>query len=69
VHPLSITSLIHRIHKPTTQIYALHLGTQMVLGPLTLDTSTLATQTQVIGLLRLDPTYLVTTLLDLLVNT
>jgi hypothetical protein len=64
-----LPSLIHRMHKPTTQIYALHLGTQMVLDPLTLDTSTFKTQTQVFGPLCLDLTYLVTTLLHLLVNT
>jgi hypothetical protein len=41
----------------------------MVLGPLTLETSTLGTQTQVLGLLCLPPTYLETTLPDLLVST
>jgi hypothetical protein len=56
------------MHKPTKQIYALFLGTQTVLGPFTLETSTLGTQTQVFGLLRLPPTYLTTTLLDLLVK-
>jgi hypothetical protein len=47
----------------------LSLGTQTVLGPFTLETSTLGTQTQVFGLLCLPPTYLATTLLDLLVRT
>jgi hypothetical protein len=47
----------------------LFLGTQTVLGPLTLETSTLGTQTQVLGLLCLPPTYLATILSDLLVNT
>jgi hypothetical protein len=41
----------------------------MVLGPFTLETSTLGTQTQVFGLLRLPLTYLATMLLDLLVRT
>jgi hypothetical protein len=41
----------------------------MVLGPFTIETSTLDTQTQVLGLLCLPPTYLATTLPDLLVNT
>jgi hypothetical protein len=45
------------------------LGTQTALGPFTLDTSTLGTQTQVFGLLCLPPTYLATTLSDLLVST
>jgi hypothetical protein len=45
------------------------LGTQTVLGPLTLETSTLGTQTQVFGLLCLPPTYLATILPDLLVKT
>jgi hypothetical protein len=45
------------------------LGTQTVLGPLTLETSTLGTQTQVFDPLCLPPTYLATTLLDLLVKT
>jgi hypothetical protein len=45
------------------------LGTQIVLGPLTLETSTLGTQTQVLELLCLPPTYLATTLPDLLVKT
>ena len=45
------------------------LGTQTVLGPLTLETSTLDTQTQVLELLCLPPTYLATTLPDLLVKT
>jgi hypothetical protein len=40
----------------------------MVLGPFILETSTLGTQTQVLGLLCLPPTYLATTLLDLLVS-
>jgi hypothetical protein len=39
------------------------------LGPLTLETSTLGTQTQVFEPLRLAPTYLATTLPDLLVKT
>jgi hypothetical protein len=39
-----------------------HLGTQTVLGPFTLETSTLGTQLQVFGLLCLPPTYLATTL-------
>ena len=41
----------------------------MVLGPLALDTRTLGTQTQVFDPLCLPPTYLSTTLPDLLVNT
>jgi hypothetical protein len=41
----------------------------MVLGPLTLETSTLGTQTQVFEPLCLAPTYLATTLPDLLVKT
>jgi hypothetical protein len=41
----------------------------MVLGPFTLEKNTLGTQTQVFGLLRLPPTYLTTTLPDLLVST
>jgi hypothetical protein len=41
----------------------------MVLGPFTLETSTLGTQTQVLGLLCLPPTYLATNLPDLLVST
>ena len=41
----------------------------MVLGPLTLDTRTLGTQTQVFDPLCLPPTYLATTLPDLLVST
>jgi hypothetical protein len=41
----------------------------MVLGLFTLETSTLGTQTQVFGLLCLPPTYLATTLPDLLVST
>jgi hypothetical protein len=41
----------------------------MVLGPFTLETSTLGTQTQVLGLLCLSPTYLATTLPDFLVST
>jgi hypothetical protein len=47
----------------------LFLGTQTVLGPFTLETSTLGTQTQVFGLLCLPPTYLATTFSDLLVST
>jgi hypothetical protein len=47
----------------------LFLGTQTVLGPFTLETSTLGTQTQVFGLLCLPPTYLATILTDLLVKT
>jgi hypothetical protein len=39
------------MHKPTTQFYALHLGTQMVLDPLTLEASTFGTHTQVFELL------------------
>ena len=45
------------------------LGTQTVLGPLSLDTRTLGTQTQVLEPLCLPPTYLATTLPDLLVKT
>jgi hypothetical protein len=45
------------------------LGTQMVLGPLALDTRTLGTQTQGFDPLCLPPTYLTTTLPDLLVKT
>jgi hypothetical protein len=41
----------------------------MVLGSLTLETSTLGTQTQVLEPLCLPPTYLATTLPDLLVKT
>jgi hypothetical protein len=41
----------------------------MVLGPFILETSTLGTQTKVFGLLCLSPTYLTTTLPDLLVRT
>jgi hypothetical protein len=41
----------------------------MVLGPFTLETSTLGTQTQVLEPLCLPPTYLATTLPDLLVKT
>jgi hypothetical protein len=41
----------------------------MVLGPLILETSTLGTQTQVFEPLCLAPTYLATTLPDLLVKT
>jgi hypothetical protein len=41
----------------------------MVLGPFTLETSTLGTQTQVFEPLCLAPTYLATTLPDLLVKT
>jgi hypothetical protein len=47
----------------------LFLGTQTVLGPFTLETSTLGTQTQVFEPLCLAPTYLATTLPDLLVKT
>jgi hypothetical protein len=47
----------------------LFLGTQTVLGPLTLETSTLGTQTQVLELLCFSPTYLATTLPYLLVKT
>ena len=36
------------MHKPTKQVKALFLGTQTVLGPFTLETSTLGTQTQVL---------------------
>jgi hypothetical protein len=57
------------MHKPTKQVYALFLGTQTVLGPFTLETSTLGTQTQVLEPLCLPPTYLATTLPDLLVST
>jgi hypothetical protein len=39
------------------------------LGPFTLETSTLGTQTHVLELLCLPPTYLATTLPDLLVKT
>jgi hypothetical protein len=38
------------------------------LGPFTLETSTLGTQREVLGLLCLPPTYLATTLPDLLVS-
>jgi hypothetical protein len=55
--------------KPTTQVYALFLGIQIVLGPLTLETTTLGTQTQVFGLLCRAPAYLATTLPDLIVKT
>ena len=41
----------------------------MVLGPLALDKRTLGTQTQVFDPLCLAPTYLATTLPDLLVST
>jgi hypothetical protein len=41
----------------------------MALGPFTLETSTLGTQTQVFGLLCLPPTYLATTLPNFLVST
>jgi hypothetical protein len=41
----------------------------MVLGPLALETRTLGTQTQVFDPLCLPPTYLATTLPDLLVKT
>jgi hypothetical protein len=41
----------------------------MVLGPLALDTRILGTQTQVFDPLCLPPTYLATTLPDLLVKT
>jgi hypothetical protein len=41
----------------------------MVLGPFTLETSTLGIQTQVFGLLCLPLTYLATTLPNLLVRT
>jgi hypothetical protein len=41
----------------------------MILGPLTLETITLGTQIEVLGLLCLPLTYLVTTLPDLLVST
>jgi hypothetical protein len=47
----------------------LFLGTQIVLGPLTLETSTLGTETQVLELVCFPPTYLATTLPDLLVKT
>jgi hypothetical protein len=47
----------------------LFLGTQTVLDPLTLETSTLGTQTQVFEPLCLPPTNLATTLPDLLVKT
>jgi hypothetical protein len=57
------------MHKPTKQVYALFLGTQTVLGPFTLETSTLGTQTQVLEPLCFPPTYLATTLPDLLVKT
>jgi hypothetical protein len=45
------------------------LGTQTVLGPLTLDTRTLGTQKQVFNPLCLPPTYLATNLPNLLVKT
>jgi hypothetical protein len=57
------------MHKPTKQFLALFLGTQTVLGPLMLETSTLGTQTQDLELLCLPPIYLTTTLPDLLVST
>jgi hypothetical protein len=41
----------------------------MALGPFTLETSTLGTQTQVFGLLCLSPIYLAIILPDLLVGT
>jgi hypothetical protein len=47
----------------------LFLGTQTVLGPFTFETRTLGTQTQVFDPLCLPPTYLATTLPDLLVST
>jgi hypothetical protein len=47
----------------------LFLGTQTVLCPFTLEKSTLSTQTQVFDPLCLPPTYLATTLPDLLVST
>jgi hypothetical protein len=56
------------MHKPTKQFRPCS-GTQTVLGPLTLETSTLGTQTQVFEPLCLAPTYLATTLSDLLVKT
>jgi hypothetical protein len=66
VHPLSIIQL----EPPDAYTYKTSfLGTQMVLGPFILETSTLDTQTQVFGLLCLPPTYLATTLPDLLVKT
>jgi hypothetical protein len=64
-----LPSLIHQMHKHITQVYALHLGTKTVLGPLTLETSTFGRHTQVFELLCWGPTYLSTTLLDLLVKT
>jgi hypothetical protein len=57
------------MHKPTKQFSVLFLGTQTILGPFTLETSTFGTQTQVLGLLCLPPTYLATTLPDLSVST
>jgi hypothetical protein len=57
------------MHKPAKQVLALFLGTQTVLGPFTLETNTLGTQTQVSGLLCLLPTYLATILPDFLVKT
>jgi hypothetical protein len=57
------------MHKPTKQFLALFLGIQTVLGPFTLETSTLGTQTQVLGLLCFPPTSLATILPDLLVKT
>jgi hypothetical protein len=45
------------------------LGTQIILGPLTLDTRTLGAQTQVFDPLCLPPTYLATILPNLLVKT
>jgi hypothetical protein len=47
----------------------LFFGTKTVLGPLTLETSTLGTQTPVFEPLCLALTYLTTTLPDLLVKT
>src|SRR5688572_17096596 len=39
-----LSNLTRRMHKPTKQIWALFLSTQTVLGPFTLETSTLGTQ-------------------------
>jgi hypothetical protein len=64
-----LSNLSRRMHKPRKQIWALFLGTQTVLGPFTLEISTLGTQTQVLGLLCLPPTYLATTLPNFFVST
>jgi hypothetical protein len=57
------------MHKLAKQFLALFLGTQTVLSPFTLETSTLGIQTQVFDPLCLPLTYLATILPDLLVST